>query len=118
MRTNEDDIARDFSKFMKGFYSQYPEFNGRKLYITGESYAGKYIPAMALHLYETTDIKIAGLAIGNGWVDPFYQYPAYSHFAAANGLITEGHAIVLNLLFQVCQYTMVLNIPLFGSEIC
>lgn len=51
MRTNEDDIARDFSKFMKGFYSQYPEFNGRKLYITGESYAGKYIPAMALHLY-------------------------------------------------------------------
>jgi carboxypeptidase C (cathepsin A) len=69
------------------------------LYITGESFAGHYIPAIANHLYMHTDIEIAGLAIGNGWVDPFYQYPKYSEFALANGIIQEGHSIVLNLLY-------------------
>jgi cathepsin A (carboxypeptidase C) len=49
----------------------------------GESYAGHYIPSIANHLYFNPDerIKLAGLAIGNGWVDPFYQYPAYPIFA-------------------------------------
>lgn len=72
MRTNEDDIAKDFAEFLKGFYEKYPEYKESDLYISGESFAGHYIPAISNHLYMYTDIEIAGLAIGNGWVDPFY----------------------------------------------
>jgi len=32
---------------MLGFLERYPEFKGRALYITGESYAGHYIPAIS-----------------------------------------------------------------------
>lgn len=40
-------------------------------------------------------IKLAGIAIGNGWVDPFYQYASYPVFAARNELIRDGHSYVL-----------------------
>jgi carboxypeptidase C (cathepsin A) len=40
----------------------------------GESYAGHYIPMIANHLHFNPDsrIKLAGIAMGNAWVDPFY----------------------------------------------
>lgn len=42
--------AEEFISFMLSFYDLYPEFKTRKLYITGESYAGKYIPIFAYHV--------------------------------------------------------------------
>ena len=59
--------------FMIKFYEKYPEFKNRKVYITGESYAGHYIPFIADHLLEEpkfakAGIKLEGIAIGNGWV--------------------------------------------------
>jgi carboxypeptidase C (cathepsin A) len=52
----------------------FPEFKGKPLYLTGESYAGHYIPFMANHIfnqeYKELGIKLEGIAIGNGWVSP------------------------------------------------
>jgi carboxypeptidase C (cathepsin A) len=81
MRRNENDIAKDFERFLDGFYLKYPEYKRVELYITGESFAGHYIPAIASHLFRETNYTIAGIAIGNGWVDPVYQFPAYADFA-------------------------------------
>lgn len=118
MRTNEEQIAADFYKFLQGFYSKYPEYKLSPLYITGESFAGHYIPAIANYLFVNSDIKIAGLAIGNGWVDPFYQYPSYATYALQNGIIKEGHATVLQLFFHLCQYALILEIPIVSSYMC
>jgi len=72
LKTNTFDISVDFYNFLTNFYAKYPEYKGLDLYITGESFAGHYIPAIANYLHLQTDIKLAGIAIGNGWVDPFY----------------------------------------------
>lgn len=37
--------------------------------------------------------KLAGLAIGNGWIDPIRQYPGYADFAYEKGLIKKGSAV-------------------------
>lgn len=82
-RMTEDQVAVDFYHFLINFYNKYPEFRNRELYLAGESYAGKYIPAIANYLYHT-NLKIVrpdGIAIGNGWVDPFYQYESYPIYA-------------------------------------
>ncbi len=39
--------AQDIITFYFGWLKLFPEFNGRKLIISGESYAGKYLPAWA-----------------------------------------------------------------------
>jgi carboxypeptidase C (cathepsin A) len=62
-------------QFMIKFLEKYPKLQGKDFYITGESYAGHYIPAIA-HYFQflhKDDLKInfKGLAIGNGLVDPY-----------------------------------------------
>lgn len=76
--------------FLKGFVEANPEYTARDLYITGESYAGHYIPAIGYYLmFNQTDLELdlKGLAIGNGLVDPILQYPEYATFSYENGLI-------------------------------
>ena len=57
----------------------------RPLYFSGESHAGHYIPSMMDYILQRNGdidpktappvkINLAGAAIGNGWMDPFYQY--------------------------------------------
>lgn len=49
---NEDDMAAGFVGFLENFYKTFPELKSKKLWITGESYAGVYIPYIATALYK------------------------------------------------------------------
>jgi carboxypeptidase C (cathepsin A) len=64
---------------MIGFYAKHPEFKTVPFYLTGESYAGKYIPIMAKTILEynakqtgPSDFKIPlkGLIIGDPLTSP------------------------------------------------
>ena len=103
---NEDEVAANMAEFMIGFLEKYPQFKGRDFYITGESYAGHYIPAVSYHfIFDVPDklnITFKGLAIGNGLVDPYLQYPEYAVFAYENKLIGEAEYKILNATFKEC----------------
>ena len=65
---------------------------GRPLWLTGESYAGKYIPYLATEVMARGGVLAAalrrgGLAIGDGWVDPARIVASYPDFAYAHGLV-------------------------------
>lgn len=71
---NEDQVAQDLANLLTGFLEQNPEFVGRDFYITGESYAGHYVPAVTYHLLNMENppkLNVKGMAIGNGLTDPF-----------------------------------------------
>ncbi len=74
MPKNENQVAAHMATFMTKFVELYPELKNRKIYITGESYAGHYIPFIADKLpvpeYKNQGINVVGVAIGNGWVMP------------------------------------------------
>jgi len=83
--TNEKMIAEDVYEFLQGFFKKHPQYN-RKVNIIGESYGGHYIPALGARIVAGNQhlapgdkhIDFAGMAIGNGWVDPEIQYSAYA----------------------------------------
>lgn len=107
--TNEDEIAENLNRFIDGFLQQNPEYKGRDFYITGESYAGHYIPAVGYYLsHNVTDLGLnfKGVAIGNGWVDPYVQYPQYAEFAHENKLVSDSQYEILKSGFQQCQKTI------------
>jgi len=91
---------------LRGFVEQNPQFAGRDFYITGESYAGHYVPAIAHYLsFTATDVNLnlKGMAIGNGLTDPFAQYPAYATFSYENGLISKAWEDVMIGGMKACQ---------------
>jgi cathepsin A (carboxypeptidase C) len=49
---SETEVAIDFRLFLLGFLDKHPELKGRELFITGESYAGHYIPAISAYLHK------------------------------------------------------------------
>jgi cathepsin A (carboxypeptidase C) len=102
---NEEMVAENFYRFLINFYMKYPEFKTRPLYITGESYAGHYIPAIGEFILNNKDedFNLQGVAIGNGWVDPYDQYPAYAEFAYENKLIGSLSYYILKAAFKLCR---------------
>ena len=69
---NEQDVAEDFMGFWKNFMETF-DLVGRKVYITGESYAGQYIPYIAYYMLETNNTdyyNVSGIQIN----DPSINY--------------------------------------------
>jgi hypothetical protein len=57
--------AEDSYNFLLGFYEKFPELKARDFYITGESYAGVYIPMLADLISQRGGVNLQGMAIGN-----------------------------------------------------
>ncbi|KAI0951764.1 hypothetical protein AcV7_007768 [Taiwanofungus camphoratus] len=53
---NEDDLAIQLVGFMQQFLEVFSELKGKTLYLTGESYAGTYIPYIANYIYDNPDL--------------------------------------------------------------
>lgn len=65
--TNEVDIGRDFAGFWKNFMTTF-NMTGRKVYLTGESYAGQYIPYIASYMLDqnnTDYYNVKGIQIND-----------------------------------------------------
>jgi len=65
----DDSTAQDSYEFLVNFFNLYPEYKSNKFYITGESYAGIYIPMLLEQLDNDVlgaGISVTGAAIGNG----------------------------------------------------
>jgi carboxypeptidase D len=54
--TNEDEVAAQFLGFWRNFVDVFG-LHGRKIYITGESYAGYYVPYIADAMHNKNDTK-------------------------------------------------------------
>lgn len=118
---NEIQVAQDMVTLIKGFVAAHPEYAGRDFFITGESYAGHYIPAIAHYfMFNTTDlgVNLKGIAIGNGLVDPYSQYPAYATFSYENDLIGDLTYKALKVGFEGCDALIKTGVWPVALEAC
>ena len=88
--TDGECAVKDLVGFLTNFFSHFPEYKALPFYITGESYAGHYIPPLA-HVITTkhTDINLRGISIGNGIVDMGLQYQMFFELGILHGLIPQ-----------------------------
>ncbi|XP_042637537.1 probable serine carboxypeptidase CPVL [Orycteropus afer afer] len=92
---NEDDVARNLYSALIQFFQLFPEYKENNFYATGESYAGKYVPAIAHYIHTlnpTAELKInlKGIAIGDAYSDPESIIGGYPAFLYQIGLVDEG----------------------------
>ena len=106
----EDQMGQNFLTFMREFYKCHPELQQNPLYITGESYAGRYIP-FVWKWFNAGGIKVDGLAIGNGIYDPFIQFYSSPFYAYTNGILDYPDYVAINATVTSC-----LNLAKIGAE--
>lgn len=78
--TNQVDVGINLFSAVRQFFQLFPELKNNEFYVSGESYGGKYVPALAytIHLNrESSDvndrINLKGISMGNGVTDPINQ---------------------------------------------
>jgi cathepsin A (carboxypeptidase C) len=88
-----DKAAEDVYAFLQIFLKDYPKYASSNFTVTGESYAGHYIPAIAHAIQESNlvisqsnpkklqRVNLESIAIGNGLTDPLVQYEYYPDMA-------------------------------------
>ncbi|KAI9335946.1 Alpha/Beta hydrolase protein [Obelidium mucronatum] len=103
---NEKDVSESFYTFMDNFMGVFKDLRKYKLYITGESYAGIYIPHISQHLLALKNwtngmpILLSGIALGNPLLDPPFQLSpsaAINDFDFFNdsGFFSKPHAAAI-----------------------
>ncbi|KAI3469302.1 hypothetical protein Pfo_025965 [Paulownia fortunei] len=102
---NQYDVAKHLFIAIKKFVALNKSFKTRPIYITGESYAGKYLPALGYYILKKnallpseSRVNLAGVAIGNGLTDPVIQVATHAVNAYNLGLINEKQMTLLEKL--------------------
>lgn len=89
----QNDVSDNLLSALLQFFLLFPHLRGNPLYLTGESYAGKYIPVLAsklLHQPLPKKIYLRGVAIGDGFSDPPVMIQGYADFMYQTGLLDEN----------------------------
>ncbi|KAJ6673426.1 SERINE CARBOXYPEPTIDASE-LIKE 29 [Salix viminalis] len=95
--------AADSLAFLLNWFERFPQYKGRDFYITGESYAGHYVPqlsqAIVWYNRETKDEKInlRSYMVGNALTDDYHDHLGLFQFMWAAGLISDQTYKKLNL---------------------
>lgn len=89
---NETAVAEDLYSCLTQIFTLFPHLQENEFYITGESYAGKYVPAISYRIHKGNKnlrqgdrkINFKGMAIGDGLCDPatMTEYGDFLHGVA------------------------------------
>ncbi|KAF8524855.1 alpha/beta-hydrolase [Hysterangium stoloniferum] len=115
---SEDQMGEDFLGFLANLAQVFPSLAKRPLYLTGESYAGTYIPYITKTYFGTPNppVRLAKIAIGDGAIG---SEPLFEDMPVLNILETYPQLIdydpdVYNYFKeqrQLCGYDLNLSYP-------
>lgn len=91
---NQDHVSSHLLTVLQHFYKKHPQYKKNDLFLSGESYAGKYMPALAERIIRLKDngecdINLQGLILGDAFVAPMIQRLIKGEQAYWNGLMGQ-----------------------------
>ncbi|OWB75580.1 hypothetical protein B5S31_g5499 [[Candida] boidinii] len=102
--------AKDVYVFLELFFKKFPNLIKNDFHITGESYAGHYIPNIASEILDhesERSFNLTSIMIGNGITDPLIQYDYYGPMACGKGgyeqLISDEDCDSLDNMYKTCS---------------
>lgn len=102
---NDAIAARDNLAFLDGWYKKFPEYRNREFFITGESYAGHYVPQLAqLIIQSNMKFNLKGIAIGNPLLEFNTDFNSRAAFLWSHGLISDS---TYDIFTRLCNYSQI-----------
>ncbi|KAE9604242.1 putative carboxypeptidase D [Lupinus albus] len=107
MTMNDEETARDNIAFLQGWFNKFPQYRNRDLFLTGESYAGHYVPQLAKLMIEMNRknkiFNLKGIALGNPVLEYAADFNSRAEFFWSHGLISDS---TYNMFTKVCNYSL------------
>lgn len=107
-QTGDMSTAKDAYAFLVNWFERFPQYKNRDFYLTGESYAGHYVPQLAYNILHNNKnanhsfINLKGIAIGNAWIDDATNTAGLYDYLWSHALYSdEVHAKVQ----QFCNFS-------------
>ncbi|XP_073099619.1 serine carboxypeptidase-like 42 isoform X2 [Elaeis guineensis] len=88
---NYDDwqVAKENLAFLRKWFQLFPEYTSHPLFLTGESYAGHYIPQLAWLMVVCKEFNLHGILIGNPLLNYGIDTSATYSFLWSHGVISD-----------------------------
>ncbi|XP_054803617.1 serine carboxypeptidase-like 46 isoform X2 [Prosopis cineraria] len=102
----DDEItARDNLVFLQRWFARFPEYESNDFFLTGESYAGHYVPQLARLIVRTkAKFNLKGIAIGNPLLEFNTDLNSRAEFFWAHGLISDS---TYKIFTTVCNFSQI-----------
>ncbi|GER49325.1 serine carboxypeptidase [Striga asiatica] len=94
LNTGDIRTAKDSLQFLVRWLDRFPRYKNREIYLTGESYAGHYVPQLAREIvnYNTNSehkINLKGFMVGNAVTDNHYDNLGTVDFWWSHAMISD-----------------------------
>ncbi|THG18596.1 hypothetical protein TEA_023793 [Camellia sinensis var. sinensis] len=103
---SDQQTARDNLVFLQRWFLKFPQYMHRDLFITGESYAGHYIPQLAKLMTEFNQkeklFNLKGVALGNPVLEFATDFNSRAEFFWSHGLISDS---TYKIFTSSCNYS-------------
>ncbi|XP_020397540.1 serine carboxypeptidase 2 isoform X2 [Zea mays] len=103
----DNKTAHDSYNFLVNWLERFPQYKHRDFYITGESYAGHYVPQLSQLVYrnnkgiEKPILNFKGFMVGNAVIDDYHDFIGTFEYLWTHGLISDETYEKLRL---ACQF--------------
>nr|KAG5708452.1 hypothetical protein BaRGS_026179 [Batillaria attramentaria] len=95
---SKDDIARNLYSTLTQFFKLFPQYSKNDFYAGGQSYAGKYVPALGYYIHQQNHgqhppevrINFKGIYLGAGFCSPAKMMPVYPDFLFSMGFVSDS----------------------------
>ncbi|XP_042425870.1 serine carboxypeptidase II-3-like [Zingiber officinale] len=97
--------ATDALVFLVNWFERFPEYKGRDFFITGESYAGHYVPQLAHAILHHKDhlINLKGIAIGNAVINKETDIKGTFDYFWMHALIADE---TIHAIHKFCNFSL------------
>nr|ACN33679.1 unknown [Zea mays] len=100
-------VAEDAYSFLVNWLKRFPQYRSHEFYISGESYAGHYVPQLAELVYDrnkgntNTHINLKGFMVGNPLTDDYYDSKGLAEYAWSHSVVSDE---VYERIKKVCDF--------------
>lgn len=102
---NDEMTVRDNLAFLQNWLAKFPEYKKRDIFLTGESYAGHYVPQFANAILQSSlKLNLKGIAIGNPLLEFNTDFNSRGEYFWSHGLISDS---TYELLQKTCNYSQI-----------
>lgn len=98
-----EEATTEFMTFMHNLWEAFPVLKEKDLYVTGESYAGKYIPRYSWELLNDDFFNLKASLIGDPYTAPLTQRTHMHLVPEALNILDESNMPQMAALRKNCQ---------------